>query len=368
MNAVEISMKNAKRIKGQFQQWYGASKYTQLGNPGQYLQPCHDAWVACAYQPSFQQQVFPWTRKVFGTEIAVHKPTRQFRFFEECVELVQSGGATRDQVMAVVDYVYNRPVGEMKQEVGGVMVTLAALCNAYDIDMADEGNIELERVQSDEMIEKIRKKQSSKPFNVFDVNAGVPTYVDPSKLMSKSERHIRRMLCTLYAGPAAYTDDGEAQDSRRMPMIDFLRMPPTQIAKCMTERALSENQPVIDKAREKRESIDEQADQIMLMMNGFTVPPTSIYLPELPSHRSSIRKVIVSIEHLKKNQNWEAVDRSLSQITMRQLDALLAVAIVRSTYAFRSHLTQWKPFLRQVMVEFSEPASLWAGFTTEDLE
>lgn len=42
---------------------------------------------------------------------------------------------------------------------------------------------------------------------------------------SGAEQKLRRMLCVAYAGALAYMDDGEAQDNREFPAIDFLRDP-----------------------------------------------------------------------------------------------------------------------------------------------
>jgi hypothetical protein len=46
-----------------------------------------------------------------------------------------------------------------------------------------------------------------------------------SELMPKSDDEItlRELLAYAYAGASLYTDDGELQDSRRHPFIDFLR-------------------------------------------------------------------------------------------------------------------------------------------------
>ena len=51
------------------------------------------------------------------------------------------------------------------------------------------------------------------------------------------ERDIRRMLCASYAGACAYMDDGEAQDNRTLPCIDFLRDAPGVLRQKMFERA-----------------------------------------------------------------------------------------------------------------------------------
>jgi hypothetical protein len=60
-----------------------------------------------------------------------------------------------------VDYTFDRPVGDKFQEVGGVMLTLAALCCAQNIFMDIAGNTELDRVWDN--LEKIRAKQKAKP-------------------------------------------------------------------------------------------------------------------------------------------------------------------------------------------------------------
>lgn len=111
---------------------------------------------------TFQGRVSDWVRRCFGDAIAYDMTERSFRFLEEALELVQSVGCTKEQAQALVDYVYSRPRGTTKQEVGGVQVTLAAFCSAADIDMAHEGEQELRRVDTPELIQKIRRKQASK--------------------------------------------------------------------------------------------------------------------------------------------------------------------------------------------------------------
>lgn len=87
-----------------------------------------------------------------------------------------------------------------------------------------------------------------------DDNGGKPTFKWPAAVeaahdylealasapqqLSETERELRRMLCVQYAGVAAYMDDGEAQDSREMPTIDFMRDSPKEIqAKMMLRNA-----------------------------------------------------------------------------------------------------------------------------------
>jgi len=113
--------------------------------------------------PAFQHRVYPWMLECFGVKIAADGKERNHRFFEEATELVQSKGLTRSEAHQLVDYVFNRPIGEPQQEVGGVMVTLAAWCLAHGLDMHEAGEIELARISVPEMVAKIRAKQASKP-------------------------------------------------------------------------------------------------------------------------------------------------------------------------------------------------------------
>lgn len=110
---------------------------------------------------SFQDRVKPWMLACFGEEISNDKLERCDRFIEEALELVQAIGYSPDRAHALVDYVFNRGIGEPHQEVGGVMVTLAALCLASGLDMDKAGEDELARIWT--KIEKIRAKQAAKP-------------------------------------------------------------------------------------------------------------------------------------------------------------------------------------------------------------
>jgi hypothetical protein len=110
---------------------------------------------------SFQDRVAAWMFACFGGAISADKTERNHRFLEESLELVQSLGCTSSEAHQLVDYVFNRDQGDVNQEVGGVMVTLASLCNASRLDMENAGNAELGRVWT--KIEKIRAKQAAKP-------------------------------------------------------------------------------------------------------------------------------------------------------------------------------------------------------------
>jgi hypothetical protein len=110
---------------------------------------------------SFQKRVREWTLACFGQEIAYDKTERNHRFLEESLELVQALECTKSEANQLVDYVYARPQGHQDQECGGVLVTLAALCNANGLDMRFLGDVELTRVWK--KIDLIRVKQAAKP-------------------------------------------------------------------------------------------------------------------------------------------------------------------------------------------------------------
>ncbi|WP_334037407.1 hypothetical protein [Burkholderia gladioli] len=111
----------------------------------------------------FQARVQPWMMECFGPTIAADRVERNHRFLEEALETVQSLGCTASEAHQLVDYTFGRPVGEPAQEVGGVMVTLAALCLANTLDMHAAGETELARISEPATVLKIRAKQAAKP-------------------------------------------------------------------------------------------------------------------------------------------------------------------------------------------------------------
>ncbi|EAS49004.1 conserved hypothetical protein [Aurantimonas manganoxydans SI85-9A1] len=110
---------------------------------------------------SYQQRVERWLDQCFPPSVRSDRPERTHRFLEEALELAQANECSRDDALALVEYVFGRPVGRPDQEVGGVMVTLAGLCSASGINMDDAGERELER--NWDRIEMIRAKQRAKP-------------------------------------------------------------------------------------------------------------------------------------------------------------------------------------------------------------
>lgn len=153
----------------------------------------------------WQAQVHDWMIACFGEAISRDGIERNHRFLEEALELVQACGCTAAEAHKLVDYVFGRPVGETAQEIGGVMVTLAALCNVHQLNMDAAGADELARCWS--AIDKIRAKQAAKPKH-----SPLPGPSAPA-LTQQSEARVREALEEARdALHAAYQRTGHADD------------------------------------------------------------------------------------------------------------------------------------------------------------
>lgn len=117
--------------------------------------------VARAKPASLQARIRDWMVACFGAAFGADKRKRCDRFLEEALELLQSVDYPKERVAAMTEYVWNRPAGEPRQEVAGVMLTLAGWCLAHDIDMHAAAEDELARVWT--KVEKIRAKEAAKP-------------------------------------------------------------------------------------------------------------------------------------------------------------------------------------------------------------
>jgi hypothetical protein len=108
----------------------------------------------------FQDEILDWTVECFGKDVARDTKERNYRFIEESLELVQSLGATKEDCHKLVDYVFGRDKGEPTQELGGTLVTLAALANANNLNLQDCAWDERDRVWA--IKDKIKAKWEAK--------------------------------------------------------------------------------------------------------------------------------------------------------------------------------------------------------------
>lgn len=112
---------------------------------------------------TFQSDVTDWLLECFGPHVVDDRLGRTHRFLEEALELGQAAGCTRDEAIALVEYVYSRPVGQLASEIGGSLVTLAGVAEAHQLDLFDAGEAEL--AKNYRRIDEIRKKDQRKPTN-----------------------------------------------------------------------------------------------------------------------------------------------------------------------------------------------------------
>lgn len=110
---------------------------------------------------SFQVRCLKWILSWLNSKLVWNKQERNQRFLEEALELVQSLDMDRKTAHELVDYVFGRPKGEPKQELGGVMNTLAILAETNSMSMWQDAETELTRCWNN--VEKIKEKQKLKP-------------------------------------------------------------------------------------------------------------------------------------------------------------------------------------------------------------
>lgn len=65
-----------------------------------------------------------WAIRSFGDDQMRNLPLRSLRVVEEAIELAQACGVPKETVALCVDKVYERPTGEIAQEIGGVLMTI----------------------------------------------------------------------------------------------------------------------------------------------------------------------------------------------------------------------------------------------------
>lgn len=109
----------------------------------------------------FQADVRNWVVECFGEALADDKAERNRRVMEEVAELMQASGATASEFHQTIDWVFSKPAGEVRTELGDAMNTLAALASAHGLDLMAEARATMQRCWAN--IEKTRAKHALKP-------------------------------------------------------------------------------------------------------------------------------------------------------------------------------------------------------------
>lgn len=97
----------------------------------------------------------------FPDDPLVRPKVRVYRFLEEAMELAQAMEVSKEDAAKLLDYVFSRPVGEVQQELGGVVFTLVGVANSLDMDFLLEGHRSVDEAYG--RIDQIRAKSKTKP-------------------------------------------------------------------------------------------------------------------------------------------------------------------------------------------------------------
>lgn len=94
-----------------------------------------------------QQAAVDWAERVFGDD-AKDRRILALRFLEEALELVQTQGLKPHDLEHVKKRVFSRPPGDVKNEIGGVMVTLYCMAGHLGLDVDSCEATEIVRVHT----------------------------------------------------------------------------------------------------------------------------------------------------------------------------------------------------------------------------
>lgn len=143
-----------------------------------------------------QKQVSDWCADAFGVEHATSIQQRGIRFLEEAIEAYQATGGDRAMAHKLVDFIFDKPTGDLFQELGGVGVTLLALAAAAGLSADGAEHAEVTRVLS-KPIEHFRARNAAKDAAGFNV-------VSPCRSGYRTPEDFKRLICS--EPPAPFED------------------------------------------------------------------------------------------------------------------------------------------------------------------
>ena len=99
-----------------------------------------------------QAVIEQFVRTRFGDKVMDNKEERAARVLEEAIELFQVDARDpkegRAKAHKLIDVVFDKKVGDRKQEIGGLGVTLLALCAAHEHRLDELVKTEIARIMS----------------------------------------------------------------------------------------------------------------------------------------------------------------------------------------------------------------------------
>lgn len=93
-----------------------------------------------------QTLIRKWAIAAFGHDEATSIPQRGVRLLEEAIEAAQAAGVTAEMAHELVTFVFNRPAGELPQELAQVSLTAMLLADAACVSIEAVECAEIARV------------------------------------------------------------------------------------------------------------------------------------------------------------------------------------------------------------------------------
>lgn len=107
------------------------------------------------------ERIVKWVHRCLGEPLAQSPWERGMRLVEEAMEMGQCFNVGLNDMYRLAEYVNKRPVGKAPQEAAGVLVTLLAACDCVNIDIAEEVETEVSRIENQHDW-KVQEKQAYK--------------------------------------------------------------------------------------------------------------------------------------------------------------------------------------------------------------
>jgi len=126
--------------------------------------------IARADRDRRQADTHAWCVAAFGDHAARSIPQRGLRLMEEAIETAQACGCDPAMLHLLIDHVYAKPVGGLREELGGLGVTVLALAEAAGLSADDAESREVERVRA-KPLAHFAERNAAKKAAGFHVSA-----------------------------------------------------------------------------------------------------------------------------------------------------------------------------------------------------
>lgn len=127
---------------------------------------------AATERPVRQKLITKWAIDSFSEAEALSIEQRGLRLLEEAIELAQVCKVDQRMIHKLVDYVYNRPIGHIQQEIGGVGLTLLVLAEAAatNADLCEVTEIQRVLIKPKEFFAERNRQKNADGFRALSLS------------------------------------------------------------------------------------------------------------------------------------------------------------------------------------------------------